>query len=69
MSAAWLVAGSWSEFALYSSRLHAHHRLCWLLVESDSGSSLDGHGVPGGGRSREGRLQAREINECQAPKP
>ena len=54
MSVAWPI-GSQPEFALYSSRLHAHRQLCWLLAELDSGSLLDGHGVPGGGRSREGR--------------
>jgi hypothetical protein len=55
MIEAWPIAWTWSEFALYSSRLHAHHRLCPLLVESDFGSLLDGLGDPGGGRSREGR--------------
>ena len=61
-SAAWPIVRSWPEFALYSSlfrshssRLRAYHRLCCQLVESDSGTSLDGHGVPGGGRSHEGR--------------
>ena len=52
MKAVWPIAGSWPEFVLYSSRLHAHHRLCWLLVES---ALRDEHGVPAGGRSREGR--------------
>ena len=55
MSAAWPNAECQLEIALYSSRLHAHRRLYWLTVESDSESLLNELGVPGGGRSREGR--------------
>ena len=56
MSAEWPIAGSLSE---YASRLRAHYRLS-LLVESDSGFSLDGHGVPEGGGSHEGHWKAGE---------
>ena len=41
-----------ARIVVYSLRLHAHNRLRWL---SDSRSSLDGHGAPGVGWSREGR--------------
>ena len=68
MRAAWPTAGSSPDFASYSSGLRAHRlllwqhvehlppyrRLYWLHVESDSGSSIDGNGVTGGDRRREG---------------
>ena len=60
MRAVWPIVGSSPEFVSYPPHYRTHHRLCWLLVESDSGSSLDGLGVPGGGRNRECRWQAGE---------
>ena len=48
MRVPWPTAGSLQEFVLCC---RAHRRLSWL---SDSGSSIDGNGVTGGGRCREG---------------
>ena len=41
------LPGSWPRFALNVSHHCAQNRNCRPLVESSSGSSLDGHGVPG----------------------